>query len=192
MTGRHHRASTLLRHVAAALPFRGSHCRTWKDARHGRRDCPEQGNRQQRESSDSSHSHQCTAFSDYRERTLTSSDDVRSHRRRTTVTGITSLGTMRKPATPVMKSNTISRSREYPISLYFRLSLIVKIAQNAIFDSEKGEGQGSQHSRQESIVGRVSLAQRGRFLRRETVRKSHYVMANLPEILATSIHDRTA
>lgn len=55
MTGRHHRASTLLRHVVAALPFGERHCRTWKDARHGRRDCPQQGDRQQREGSDSSH-----------------------------------------------------------------------------------------------------------------------------------------
>ena len=40
MTGRHHGASTLLRHVVAALPFRGSHRRTWKDAGHGWRDRP--------------------------------------------------------------------------------------------------------------------------------------------------------
>jgi hypothetical protein len=65
MTGRHHGASTLLRHVMAALAFRGSHGRNRKDARHGRRDRPEQGNRQQREGSDSSHSHDCTAFTDY-------------------------------------------------------------------------------------------------------------------------------
>jgi hypothetical protein len=40
MTGRHHRASTLLRHVVAAFPLRGGHCHTRKNARHGWRDCP--------------------------------------------------------------------------------------------------------------------------------------------------------
>jgi len=35
--------------------------------------------------------------------------------------------------------------------LYFRLSSIVKIAKNAIFESEKADAQGSQHSRKDSL-----------------------------------------
>ncbi len=65
MTGRHHGTSTLLRHMVAALPFRGSHRRTWKDTGHGWRDGPQKGNRQQCECPDPSHPHKCTASADY-------------------------------------------------------------------------------------------------------------------------------
>ena len=58
--GRHHGTSALVRHVVATLPFRGSHCRTRKNTRHDWCDRPQQGDRQQRECSSSSHSHQCT------------------------------------------------------------------------------------------------------------------------------------
>jgi len=64
VTGRHHGASALVRHVVATLPFRGSHCRSWKDARHRWRDCPQKGDRQQHEGSDPSHPHECTASAD--------------------------------------------------------------------------------------------------------------------------------
>jgi len=77
MTGRHHGTSTLLRHVVAAFPFRGSHCHTWKHTSHGWRDRPQQGDRQQRECSGSCHSHQCT-FSECYEQ-LTSNDNLRPH-----------------------------------------------------------------------------------------------------------------
>src|SRR5260370_11837871 len=72
MTRWHHGASTLFRHVVAALPFRGSHCRTRKNTRYGWRDRPQQGDRQQRECSGSSHPHKCTAFSGCDEQVLTS------------------------------------------------------------------------------------------------------------------------
>ena len=40
MTGRHNGTSTLLRHVVAALAFRGSHCHTRKNTSHRRCDRP--------------------------------------------------------------------------------------------------------------------------------------------------------
>src|SRR5260370_39526349 len=89
MTRWHHGASTLLRHVVAALPFRGGHCRTRKNTRHGWRDRPQQGDRQQRECSGSSHPHKCTTFSGCDEQVLASKNDVSLTRTTAAVTGIT-------------------------------------------------------------------------------------------------------
>ena len=91
MTGRHHGASTLLRHMVAALPFRRSHCCTWKDTSHGRRDGPQKGNRQQCERSYPNHPHKCTASADYQKKDSTTNYDVSPPLTMTAVTAITTL-----------------------------------------------------------------------------------------------------
>jgi hypothetical protein len=103
MTRWHHGASTLLRHAVAALPFRGSHCRTRKNTRHGWRDRPQQGDRQQRECSGSSHPHKCTTFSGCDEQVLASKNDVSLTRTTAAVTGITASKLSFKDLTLVVK-----------------------------------------------------------------------------------------
>jgi hypothetical protein len=91
MTGRHHGASTLLRHVVAALSLRRSHGRTRKDTSYGWRERPQKGNRQQCECSDPNHPHNCTASLITRNKDTTSSHDVSPPLRTTAVTMITAL-----------------------------------------------------------------------------------------------------
>jgi hypothetical protein len=91
MIGWHRGASTLLRHVVAALPFSCSQCRTPKDTSHGWRDRPQKGNRQQRKCSRPSHPHDCTASAVFEKQSTTSNSDVSPPLTTTAATVITTL-----------------------------------------------------------------------------------------------------